>query len=95
MQINELASAMESFRAKFGTYPTGDTADVLRALQGANREKTVFLSVSSNQVDSAGRLLDPWWTPYEVVVTSTNRAFIRSAGKNKHFGDEDDVASSQ
>jgi hypothetical protein len=95
MQMYQLALAMEGFREKFGTYPTGDTAAVLRALRGTNSEKMVFLSVSSNSVDSAGRLLDPWGTPFEIVVTSTNRVLIRCAGKNKRFGDEDDETNSQ
>jgi hypothetical protein len=93
VQEKQLALAMKSYREKFGTYPAGDPAAVLRALQGSNPEKIVFLSLSGNSLDSTGRLLDPWWTPYEIMVTGTNTVFIRSAGRNKRFGDADDVAT--
>jgi hypothetical protein len=51
----------------------------------------VFLSIPARSTNNAGQLIDPWGTPYEIIFEPTNYVTIRSAGKNKTFGDEDDV----
>ena len=42
-------------------------------------------------INQAGEFLDPWGTPYAINFTSTNSFVISSAGKNKVFGDADDI----
>lgn len=85
---------MESHKKEFGTYPTGDNSTIFRALRGTNPKKMMFLDVPPRSISADGAFVDPWITPYEIKVISTNRLSIRSAGKNKRFGDADDVTNS-
>ena len=94
MEIRSFVTVMESYKDEFGTYPTGDNSTIFGALRGTNPKKMMFLDVPPRSISADGAFVDPWETPYEIKVISTNRLSIRSAGKNKHFGDADDVTNS-
>jgi len=94
VEIHSFTAAMESYKDDFGTYPTGDNPTVFGALRGNNPKKLIFLDVHPRSISAGGAFVDPWETPYEIKVISTNRLSIRSAGKNKRFGDADDVTNS-
>jgi len=94
MEIYSFAAAMESYKDAYGTYPTGDNSTVFGALRGNNPKKLIFLDVHPRSISADGAFVDPWQTPYEIRVNSTNSVSVRSAGKNKHFGDADDVTNS-
>jgi hypothetical protein len=91
-EMINLDAAMNAFRATYGSYPVGDNAAILGALQGSNTGKMIFLEYP-RFINSSGALIDPWKTPYEIKISSTNSVFIRSAGRNKRFGDTDDVTN--
>jgi hypothetical protein len=41
--------------------------------------------------NGAGELLDGWATPYRIEFIDRSNFVIRSAGKNRTFGDKDDI----
>jgi len=94
MEIRSFVTVMESYKDEFGTYPTGDNSTIFGALRGNNPKKLVFLKVHPRSISADGAFVDPWKTPYEIKVSSTNSVSVRSAGKNKRFGDADDVTNS-
>jgi len=67
------------YKYEFGSYPTGDYDQVLKKLFGGDPQKIEFFRV------------DPWGTPYAISFSSTNSFVISSAGKDKIFGDSDDI----
>jgi hypothetical protein len=89
--LREIQAEIGYYKYDFGSYPTGDCAQVLRELFGNNPQKIEFLSPQNMSVNQAGELLDPWGTPYIINFPSTNGFVISSAGKNKVFGDKDDI----
>jgi hypothetical protein len=94
MEIRSFVTVMESYKREFGTYPTGDNSTIFGALRGTNPKKMMFLDVPPRSISAVGAFVDPWETPYEIKVISTNRLSIRSAGKTKRFGDAADVTNS-
>ena len=93
VQIAMLEHTLESYRAKFGDYPVGNSTQVFRRLAGDNPEKLIFLRVPTSSVSTNGEYLDQWGTPYEIKISATNRVTLRSAGANKLFGDADDLTN--
>jgi len=89
-----LKAAMEAYQKTYGEFPTGDNATILGTLRGSNPKKLIFLDLHPRSIRADGAFVDPWKTPYEIKIISTNRLSIRSAGKNKRFGDADDVTNS-
>jgi len=74
---------------KYSNYPTGENSDIVRALAGDNSQKIVFLNFTS-KVESPNEMLDPWKKPYQIQFFQQTNFVIRSAGKDKIFGDKDD-----
>jgi hypothetical protein len=52
----------------------------------ADKRSSIWFSTNT-----AGELLDVWRTPYQIELTGQTNFVIRSAGPNRHFGDEDDI----
>ena len=77
--LMRLRAEIGNYKYEFGSYPTGDYGQVLKKLFGGDPKKTEFLRV------------DPWGTPYAINYLSTNSFIISSAGKDKIFGDADDI----
>ena len=73
-----LKAEMGNYKYKFGNYPTGDYAQVLEKLFGDDPQIKFFR-------------VDPWGTPFAINFPSTNSFVISSAGKDKIFGDADDI----
>jgi hypothetical protein len=84
MDMLNLKAAMTVYQSAYGEFPTGDNGTILGTLRGSNPKK----------LNATGAFIDPWQTPYEIKIHSTNSVSIRSAGKNKRFGDADDVTNS-
>jgi hypothetical protein len=77
--LRRLKAEIVNYKYEFGSYPIGDYAQVLKKLFGDDPQKIEFLRV------------DPWGTPYAINFLSTNSFIISSAGKDKKFGDTDDI----
>jgi hypothetical protein len=92
-ELTRLIAATEQYQAKYGSYPPGGRREFIRSLLGDNSDKIAFVELNRSRFNPAGEFLDPWGTPYEIqIIPGTNLA-VRSAGKNKKFGDKDDQVS--
>ena len=73
-----LKAEIGNYKYKFGSYPTGNYAQILKKLFGDDPTIEFFR-------------VDPWGTPFDINFPSTNSFIISSAGKDKIFGDTDDI----
>ena len=89
-----LLGALRYYEAEYDQYPPGSSSEILQVLVGNNPKKKVFLSIPERFTNSTGEFIDPWGTPYRILFESTNHVTIQSAGKNRIFGDHDDVTMS-
>jgi len=87
----QLLLSMEIYREKFGSYPVGDNASIVRMLAGDNSEKLAFLYLGVHSTNTAGQYVDPWQTPYQIMFDTNGDPVILSAGVNRVFGDKDDI----
>ena len=85
-ETDAIGLALRQYKEKFGTYPTGTTADICKALTGHNQESIVFLDFPKKIIASNGSFLDPWGTPYEIYLSESG-PLIRSAGKDHVFAE--------
>jgi hypothetical protein len=85
--------ALKAYHMECGNSPTGSQAAVMKALCGSNPRQIIFyeLPSSKRRQNALGEFLDPWGTPYEISIVSSNEVRVRSAGPNKKFGDSDDI----
>lgn len=81
---------MEIFKQEFGDYPVGKNSDIVNALAGNNPKKIVFLNFRRS-AENPNEMVDPWETPYKIEFFQQTNFVIRSAGRNKFFGDTDDI----
>ena len=89
--IVNVALALQAFHAAYGQYPTNDdTAGILGSLSGSNPAQKVFLNYNRSLTQSNNDFLDPWGIPYVIVADNRTNFMIKSAGRNKSFGDKDD-----
>ena len=90
-ELSCLGTALNGYQTTYANYPTGNQAEVIKHLLGDNPQKIQFLNVSINDLSSSGEWLDPWKTPYAISFPSKNGFIVSSAGKDKIFGDSDDI----
>lgn len=72
--------------------PLGDNTDITAALTGRNRRKQVVIPPNHPSIDSQGRLLDRWGTPYWFHPRAADSFDLRSAGPDKKLFTPDDIA---
>jgi len=89
--LMRLQAEINNYQNEFGSYPTGDCAQVFKKLFRENPKKIEFLRPPNTFTNQAGEFLDPWGTPYAINFLSTNSFVISSAGPNKKIGDADDI----
>ena len=104
-ETRQFLSGLSTYHQMFGHYPDGDSATIMNALMGDNPTHTPILVPSRGATNQAGGWLDPWGTPYEVIVPPSieiarkrsgpvlqqGSPVVKSAGPNKRFGDPDDI----
>jgi hypothetical protein len=85
--VEDLFTALQKYKERVGSYPTGGNLEVSKALQGAN-PKNVIVIVGSRKtnLNDKGEFMDPWGTPLRIYF-SDNGVLIRSAGPNRRFDD--------
>ena len=81
-----LLMGLQQYKEFVGSYPSGNSADISKALFGQTEKKVLILAVRKSDLNSKGEILDPWGTPYQFYF-SHNAILIRSAGPNKVFED--------
>jgi hypothetical protein len=96
-RLNEtdIATALKAYSNTYGVLPVGDSKSVERILagedfHGQNPHNTPFL-IFTQTVEHPDEMLDPWGTPYKIEFLPQTNFVIRSAGKDKIFGDADDI----
>jgi len=94
IEMRSLLGALQYYEAEYDQYPPGSSSEILQSLVGNNPKKKVFLNIPERSTNNTGEFVDPWRTPYRIIIESTNRVTIQSAGMNKIFGDNDDVTMS-
>jgi hypothetical protein len=86
--VEDLFTALQKYKEKVGTYPTGGNLEVSKALQGNNGKNVIVIvgSARKNSVNEKGEIVDPWGTPLRIYFSDTG-VLIRSAGPNRRFDD--------
>jgi hypothetical protein len=90
VEISDLETALKNYHATYSNYPTGENSNIVRVLAGNNLQKIVFLNFRQT-LEHPNEMVDAWGTPYAINFLSTNSFVVSSAGKDKKFGDADDI----
>lgn len=90
MEEVQLSQGLNNYEITFGAYPSRENSNIVKVLAGDNPQKTVFLNFRRTS-EYPNEMVDPWGTPYAINFSSTNSFVISSAGKDKVFGDADDI----
>jgi len=90
-------TAISAYISEYGQEPTGTQQNILKALQGDNPRRIVFMEVSPKMNLKDGLFLDPWGVPYKVEYSLDGYHWVYSTGANKidEGGHGDDVTSWQ
>ncbi|HVU07020.1 MAG TPA: hypothetical protein VHG89_00590 [Verrucomicrobiae bacterium] len=91
----QIIIALKAYSNSYGVLPIGDAESIERILigenlQGKNPQKTAFLNFIW-QSEHPNGMIDPWGTPYQIEFLQQTNFVIRSAGRNRKFGDKDDI----
>ena len=70
-----------------------DNAHVISALEGQNIRQIIFISLNPRCKNTQGEVLDEWGTPLRIIMADPHNPVIRSAGPDKIWGTQDDLAS--
>lgn len=86
--VDDLFTALQKYKERVGTYPTGGNLEVSKALQGNNSKNVIVIvgSAKKNNLNEKGEITDPWGTPLRIYFSDTG-VLIRSAGPNRRFDD--------
>jgi hypothetical protein len=90
-EIMDLAVGFEKYKVVYQSYPSGNGLLIWRQLAGDNPQKIIFAEIKASSISTNGEFLDPWGTPCAINFPSTNSFVVSSAGKDKVFGDADDI----
>lgn len=91
MELSALETTLNVYHEKFGAYPSGKQSEIVKSLLGDNSQKYQFLHINFENLSSNGEYLDPWKTPYAINFPATNSFVVSSAGKDRIFGNADDI----
>jgi hypothetical protein len=83
---DNLIMGIQQYREFVGSYPTGNNAQVVKALTGQTEKKVLILAVRRASLNDKGELVDPWGVPLQFYF-SNDEVLIRSAGPNKVWED--------
>ncbi len=89
-RARQMCMAVLLYHEDYQSIPSGSNPDIVRAVNGANAKQTVYLRATELETNRAGEYVDAWRKPYRIEI-STNEVVVTSAGRNKRFGDEDDI----
>jgi hypothetical protein len=91
LELANIKNAIDGYQSKYANYPAGNQSEIIKSLCGDNLQKYQFLNIKVNQLNSDKEYLDPWGTPFAINFSSTNSFVVSSAGKDKIWGDKDDI----
>ena len=86
--VEDLFTALQKYKERVGTYPTGGNIEVSKALQGNNSKNVIVIvgSARKSNLNEKGEIIDPWGTPLRIYFSDSG-VLIRSAGPNRRFDD--------
>ena len=84
--VENLFTALQKYKERVGSYPTGGNLEVSKALQGNNGKNVIVIVGRKTNVNDKGEFVDPWGTPLRIYFSDTG-VLIRSAGPNRRFDD--------
>jgi hypothetical protein len=84
--VDNLFYALQQYKEKVGSWPTGGNADIAKALLGNNSKNLIILVGRKQDLNSKGEFVDPWGTPLRIYFSGEG-VLVRSAGPNKRFDD--------
>jgi len=84
--VENLFAALQKYKERGGSYPTGSNADIAKALQGQNPKNIIVIIGAKMPMNEKGEFIDPWGTPLRIYFSDTG-VLIRSAGPNRSFDD--------
>jgi hypothetical protein len=90
LEIGDLNYSLNHYQSVYGVFPTGENSNIVSVLAGDNSQKVVFLNFRRTS-EHPNEMVDPWGTPYQIDFFQQTNFVIRSAGKNRKFGDADDI----
>ena len=86
----ELRIACRSYRAMYGSFPTGSVAEISQSLLGRNAREIVFIKVAPRFIDADGAVCDDWGTPFQLEFSGDTNVVVRSAGPDRQWNTKDD-----
>lgn len=84
--VENLFGALQQYKEHVGIYPTGNNAEIVKALMGQNPKKLIILVGRKHELNEKGEVLDPWGTPLRIYFAGDG-VLVRSAGPNRRFDD--------
>jgi len=93
--VYQLVVAAKAYTTEYGKPLEGSELAQLKALEGDNPRKIVFIEVDPKHTTKGGIFLDPWGTPYVYDLSKPSGAWAYSFGRNKidEGGNGDDCTS--
>jgi type II secretory pathway pseudopilin PulG len=84
MVVSELATALTAYHTEYGSYPEATDGELIKVLSGQNPKQIVFLETAPKQLDSSGRLIDPWGSRYRIAIPARGaKVKVWSIGPDK------------
>ncbi|MGJ8724078.1 MAG: hypothetical protein ACSHYB_05935 [Roseibacillus sp.] len=90
--LGDLLDLFRTTLKQADSLPTSGNREIVKALQGSNAHREVFLPSGFTFLDKQGRLLDRWQTPLYFHFVSARSPEIRSAGPDLLLWTEDDLS---
>jgi hypothetical protein len=84
--IENIFVALQKYKERVGSYPTGGNADIAKALQGNNPKNVIVIVGRKTELNDKGEFIDPWGTSLRIYFSDSG-VLIRSAGANRRFDD--------
>ena len=91
MEMRLISNALHQYRKDMGGYPTGKTESILQQLRATNTLGKNYLLYPLRQGYSIYEYADSWGTPFHIEINQASNFVVRSAGKNRQFGDGNDL----
>ena len=90
-EMTNLVACLASYHAVYGSFPTGNNAQVMNSLRGGNPRRMRMDPIGPRRMARTNEALDIWDIAYRFSFASNSTITVSSAGKNSLFGDEDDL----
>jgi hypothetical protein len=84
--VENLFTALQQYKERLGAYPTGNNADIAKALSGKNSKSVIVIVSNRIPTNEKGEFKDQWGTPL-MIYFAGNAVLVRSAGPNRKFED--------